>query len=214
MIEAIIFDMDGVLFDTEKFYYDRRKLFLEQKGISIDHISPKDFVGGRLDHVWQKILIDQYDSYDIEALEKEYISYKEAHRAPYEELIFSDVKNVLQAFKDAGIRLALASNTEPGDIHFALSSVGIKDYFPTILSGSSFSEGKPHPAIYLAASQQITVAKEKILVIEDSTKGIAAGKAAGLTVWAIRDKWFGSDQSQADAIIDNLTAIKERVLGE
>ena len=40
MVEAIIFDMDGVLFDTEKYYYDRRASFLAQKGISIDHLPP------------------------------------------------------------------------------------------------------------------------------------------------------------------------------
>ena len=38
MVEAIIFDMDGVLFDTEKYYYDRRANFLAQKGISIAHL--------------------------------------------------------------------------------------------------------------------------------------------------------------------------------
>ena len=48
MIKAVIFDMDGVLFDTEGFYFDRRKIFLEQKGILIDHLAPKDFIGGML----------------------------------------------------------------------------------------------------------------------------------------------------------------------
>ena len=49
MIKAIIFDMDGVLFNTENFYFDRRDAFLGSKGISIKHLPPKFFVGGRMD---------------------------------------------------------------------------------------------------------------------------------------------------------------------
>ena len=53
MVEAIIFDMDGVLFDTEKYYYDRRASFLAQKGISIDHLPPSFFIGGNTKQVWE-----------------------------------------------------------------------------------------------------------------------------------------------------------------
>ena len=48
MIKAIIFDMDGVLFNTENLYFDRREAFLGSKGISIKHLPPKFFVGGRM----------------------------------------------------------------------------------------------------------------------------------------------------------------------
>lgn len=74
--KAIIFDMDGVLFDTEKFYYDRRKEFLDQKGISITHLPPTFFIGGNMQQVWQHILRDDYDKWDIDTLQKEYIDYK------------------------------------------------------------------------------------------------------------------------------------------
>ena len=54
MIKAIIFDMDGVLFNTESFYFKRREAFLASKGISIKHLPPKFFVGGRIDQFWEK----------------------------------------------------------------------------------------------------------------------------------------------------------------
>lgn len=48
MIKGIIFDMDGVLFDTEPFYLRRREDFFKTKGIPIDHLNSKDFIGGNL----------------------------------------------------------------------------------------------------------------------------------------------------------------------
>ena len=66
MVEAIIFDMDGVLFDTEKYYYDRRASFLAQKGISIDHLPPSFFIGGNTKQVWENILRDDYDNWDVQ----------------------------------------------------------------------------------------------------------------------------------------------------
>lgn len=67
MVEAIIFDMDGVLFDTEKYYYDRRASFLGQKGISIDHLPPSFFIGGNTKQVWENILRDDYDKLGCES---------------------------------------------------------------------------------------------------------------------------------------------------
>ena len=61
-IKAIIFDMDGVLFDTETFYYNRRKTFLKEKGISIDHLPPRFFIGDNTKHIWQAILGDDYEN--------------------------------------------------------------------------------------------------------------------------------------------------------
>ena len=211
MIKAVIFDMDGVLFDTEGFYYRRRETFLKAKGISISHMIPKDFVGGRLDQVWEKILQDRFDTYDVDALENEYIDYKNNHRAPYKEDIFPDVKQVLKSLHDQGIKLALASNSEHKDIAFALSETGISSYFSHVLSGSDFEEGKPNPAIYNAACEMLGVNKSDTFIIEDSQKGIEAGKNANIQVLAIRDRLFDVDQSQADCIFDNLTQILQEL---
>lgn len=204
MIKAIIFDMDGVLFDTETFYFQRRIDFLATKGLSVEHLEPSIFVGGRASQMWKRILADDYENWDVPALEAEYRLYKEERPTPYAERLFPDVRDSLERLKNKGLPLVLASNTDGAEIERALSEAGIATYFDQTFSGMDCQAPKPHPAVYEQAVQALGVDKKDILVFEDSSKGIAAAKAADLAVWAIRDRHYGIDQSQADRLVDSL----------
>lgn len=203
--KAIIFDMDGVLFDTEAFYYKRRELYLAGHGIYIHHIPKSYFIGGNMKQVWYKILGEDYDKWDVPALQAGYLQHKKDHPLPYKDLLFPDVKKTLSSLKAKGYKLGLASSSMKADILRALKENDLTAYFEVALSGEEFAETKPHPEIYQTACAQLGVSPEETLVIEDSEKGIAAGKAAGATVWGIRDHRFGLDQSQADRLVESLT---------
>ena len=207
MVEAIIFDMDGVLFDTEKYYYDRRASFLSQKGISIDHLAPSFFIGGNTKRVWENILRDDYDKWGVSTLQEEYNAYKENHPLPYKKLIFPDVLKVLNEVKSRGLKIGLASSSVKADILRALEENHLQGFFDVVLSGEEFKESKPNPEIYLTALKQLGVEANKALIIEDSEKGIAAGVVAGVEVWAIKDNRFGMDQSAAKGLLDSLTDV-------
>lgn len=208
--KAIIFDMDGVLFDTESFYYRRREVFLNDRGISIKHLPPSFFIGGNMKQVWQHILRDDYDKWDVDKLQKDYTAYKDKHPLPYPSLVFDDTVSVIEALDKKGIALGLASSSTKSDILKALDSMNIRSYFKVILSGEEFVESKPDPTIYEEAARQIGCPKEDILVVEDSEKGIAAGVAAGLTTWAVKDTRFGMAQSQAAGFIQRLSDLLEK----
>ncbi|MCJ1978302.1 HAD family hydrolase [Lactococcus paracarnosus] len=205
--KVIIFDMDGVLVDTENYYYTRRKTFLTRKGISIDHLSPLVFIGGNMKQVWHMILGDDYEKWDVPALEAEYLDYKLANRIPYETLVFSDAKASILSLIEKGYLLGLASSTAKIEILRALEVTQLMPYFDVILSGESFKESKPNPEIYEVAMKTLSVLPEETLIIEDSQKGIAAGVASGATVWGIKDYRFGLDQNSANRLFDTLTQI-------
>lgn len=209
--KAIIFDMDGVLFDTESFYYRRREVFLDQKGISIKHLPPSFFIGGNMKQIWRAILREEYENWDILRLQEEYLEYKRQHPLPYKELIFTDVKNVLLELKKKNIKLALASNSTKEDILRALSETQLMDYFDMIMSGQEVKESKPSPDVYLKVMEELGVKSTETLIIEDSEKGIQAGVSSKADVWAIRDKWFGMDQSKATQLIDSLADISLKI---
>ncbi|MTB63678.1 HAD-IA family hydrolase [Streptococcus sp. zg-86] len=209
--KGIIFDMDGVLFQTEHFYYQRRADFLATKGLSVAHLDPAIFVGGRVNQVWKLVLQDDDDKWDIQALEEEYRQYKEGRPTPYGDSLFPDVSKVLSYLREQKIELALASNTNRREIERALTEAGIYSYFSYIFSGIECRACKPDPEVYEKACAALGFAKSEILVIEDSPKGIEAGKAAGLTVWAIRDKEFDLDQSQADDFLDSLSDLYDKL---
>ncbi|MBY5033542.1 HAD family phosphatase [Streptococcus gallolyticus] len=209
--KGIIFDMDGVLFDTETFYYQRRKDFLASKGISIEHLAPSTFVGGRASQVWELILREDIVNWDIDQLSQEYAAYKEEHPAPYKELVFPDTKKSLQTLVDMGLELVIGSNTDKSDVQKAIEDAEIAPYFKKVFSGTDCIACKPHPAVYQKAQAYLGYPAEEVLVIEDSTKGIQAAVSAGLEIWAIEDKQMGLDQSQADRLFSSLSEVVEEI---
>lgn len=208
--KGIIFDMDGVLFQTERFYYQRRADFLATKGLSISHLNPAIFVGGRVEQVWDLIL--QGDtSWDVSRLEAEYRTYKNERPTPYKDCLFPKVAEVLDTLKKKGITLALASNTDRKEVERALIETGIQSYFSFVVSATECRAPKPDPAVYEQTLSMMALPASDVLVIEDSPKGIEAAKAADMTVWAIRDKEIGLDQSQADDFLEQLAELPEKL---
>ncbi|MEY8537930.1 HAD family phosphatase [Lactococcus muris] len=209
--KAVIFDMDGVLVDTEQFYAQRREEFFSSHNIPIHHMRHSDFIGGNMREIWPQILGIDFDHEKAEALQTAYLEFKDRTPLPYKELLFPDVKDVLDSLRADNFKIGLASSSAMQDIEEMLDIHGLRSYFESILSGNDLKATKPHPEIYQLSMKALNVKPEETLIIEDSEKGITAGKAAGAIVWAIEDMRFGMDQSAADAWFPNLTSVKKEL---
>jgi HAD superfamily hydrolase (TIGR01509 family) len=83
-------------------------------------------------------------------------------------------------------RIACASGADRAKVELQLARTGLLALFDgRIFSGHEMPATKPAPDVYLAAARQLGCAPARCLVIEDTTVGVAAGHAAGATVWAL-----------------------------
>ena len=82
------------------------------------------------------------------------------------------------------------------------------------VNGNSVSEGKPHPAPYLAGAAMLGLSAEDCVVFEDSGSGVKAGRAAGSTVIATMFAHESQDLSAADYIVEDLSALRATAEGQ
>ena len=91
------------------------------------------------------------------------------------------------------------------------SQTGLLDFFNDIVTLEDVKQSKPSPEGYLLAAKKLNVSPEKCLVIEDSPRGMVAGKTAGMTVWAVpTDQTRELDLSSADEVFEDLDCVLGR----
>ncbi|KUI99157.1 hexitol phosphatase HxpB [Vibrio sp. MEBiC08052] len=184
---AVIFDMDGVLIDSEPFWRQAQIETLATYGAEITVEACIQYtMGKRLDaiaSIWCQRCQLEVDPAILaqEIIQKLIIQVREHGRS------LPGVHQLLNALKQAGYRIGLATSSGPEIIEAVLQRLEIKDYFNQICSADHEAYGKPHPAVYLSAAQKLEVTPEKCLVIEDSVTGMIAAKAASMTTFVVND---------------------------
>lgn len=211
MIEkkAVIFDMDGVIIDSEPIHSRVKMDTFAHFGLPF---AEEDLVHymGRTSRVIFEDTLRKFGRTDITAADM--AAYKHDH---YLEVLESgEIEPVtgsvefIQRLHAAGIPLALATSSNVRAMNAVLDSFGIRKYFTSILSGGELPESKPHPAIYLISAERLGVKPEDCMVVEDTTNGIRAAKAAGMYCVAYRNPNSGEqDLSLADEIVDDFSKI-------
>lgn len=206
MIEAIIFDMDGLLIDSEPVWDEARRIMAVGVGIEWNKDDHKAVMGVST-HEWVSYMIERL-SLDMPAKE-------------VEETIISTMRNLYSqripylpgaveavALANNNLPTGLASGSPQSLIDTVTSDSSLLGKFGVILSGDQFSEGKPSPEIYLAAAKGLGIDPSKCVCLEDSGNGILAGKNAGMKVIAVPDRRFMPSEDKlkrADVVLASLT---------
>lgn len=212
MIKAILFDMDGVLIDSEYYYHFGTYKWMKRLGFKGDHQELNKLIGTTMATTYD-MLYDMFDGkYTKEELAKINEKYfGEEDPLDCKKIMFANVKECLVSFRQMGLKLALCSASPMNTIMDNLRQMEIENLFDCIVSGDDFERSKPDPMIYLYAMDKLHVTSEECIVYEDSTIGIAAGKASKAFCIARKDDRFGQDQSQADMLINDINELLDYV---
>jgi len=122
------------------------------------------------------------------------------------------IDGVLDLIKDYyyhGLTLVLASSASMVNIDRIFERFDLDQYFKAKISGADLKASKPHPEIFIKAASLAREPKSKCMVIEDSTNGIAAAKAAGIYCVGFKSpNSTNQDYTKADFVIEDFQEIK------
>ena len=209
MINAALFDMDGVLAFTEVFYTNRRLAYLADLCIVFDEVP--DWTGANDNEVWETSVPEPERR---ERLRAGYKVYADEHPIPWRELANNQAHLTLSLLSGMGVKVGICSSSWRVLIEEMVDQLELRDFVDFTISGAECLEYKPEPDIYLTAMERLDVRPDQTVIVEDSPIGIKAGKAAGAFVCALRQPVGVSlEQGAADLIIDELVEVVELVRG-
>jgi len=193
VFDLVIFDLDGVLVDSERLSCGCLQALLAESGIALT-----------LDEIYARFLGRGFEVVAEQYRQTGGTSIPDGFRARFEAAVSAAFTAELQAMP--GIHDLLTSLPMPyclasssGRVRIALSLklAGLTDRFDgRVFAAEQVARGKPAPDLFLHAAQAMGAAPGRCLVIEDSDPGIAAGRAAGMTVWGFTG---GSHLTTSDA---------------
>jgi HAD superfamily hydrolase (TIGR01509 family) len=121
----------------------------------------------------------RFTAAEVDAISrKKETSYQEAFR-PYLQLI-AGLPDLLKKADEEGIKMAIGSAAIPFNIDFVLDNLGIRHYFPVVVSADDVAISKPHPETFLKAAVGMKVSAGDCVVFEDAPKGVEAALNAGM----------------------------------
>lgn len=205
MIEAAVFDLDGVLVDTEPVWEEVRRAYVAEAGGTWLPDSQRRLMGMSTAEWAGYLSVDLGVGRPVERVADEVVRRMAARYRDSLPLIPGAVEAVRRLA--TRFRLGLASSSPRLLIEQVLDSAGLADAFAVTLSTEEVASGKPAPDVYLAAARGLDAPAGRCAAIEDSSNGLRAAAAAGMAVVAVPQPSYppaADALALSDLVIDRL----------
>lgn len=210
MVEAILWDNDGVLVDTERLFFESTRRTLATIGIPL---TQEQFL--------ELSMRQGRSAFDL-AMEKGWSKEQVTDLKRERDLLYSELlrkqtrvlPGVAETLKSLQGRMRMAVVTSSQRQHFDVmhADIGLTGYFEFVLAREDCGQTKPNPEPYLRALERLGIRAEACVAVEDSERGLAAARAAGLRCLVIPNEITrGCAFQGATAILPGAAAILEAV---
>ena len=204
MINAIIFDFDGVLADSEHINIEVGVRVFREIGHELNDEERK-YIAGKHSKDTVPYLIK------LRGINIEEEVIVERYQELYNEfwgkgiLAMPAIKETLHSLKKKGIVLAIATNNRKARVDIFIDRFELENLFSMVVGNEGISKRKPDPEVYLKAVEKLGLSSDVILAVEDSNVGLRAAKAAGLRCAVIPNEYtVEHDFSSADFVLKSL----------
>jgi len=215
VIEAVVFDLDGVIVDSEQVWDAAREALARERGGRWHENAQRDMMG--MSSVeWSRYM------HDVIGLEDppEEISAEVVRRL---EAIYREELPLIEGAPEAVARLAerwplgVASSSNRQIIDLVLDLADLDRFFRATVSSEEVPRGKPAPDVYLEAARRLGADPRKCAAVEDSHNGILSARAAGMRVVAIPNTRYPPGEealAAADVVIRSITELTPEIVEE
>jgi HAD superfamily hydrolase (TIGR01509 family) len=213
VIEAIVFDLDGVLIQSEEVWDEVREAYVRERGGRYDDEVQRAMMGMSSPE-WSRYLHevagvpDEAEEINAEVVRRMLAAYR---------VHLPLIDGAVDAVRRLSTRypLGLASSSNRALIDAVLELAGLTPYFAVTVSSEEVARGKPAPDVYLEAVRRLDAEPSACVAVEDSHGGIRAAKAAGMRVIVFPNPSYPPDAASlelADVIVHSLDELRPELL--
>lgn len=214
MLEAVVFDMDGVLIDSEYTFLESKTEILQEAGHPMDISYQYQFMGTTFDYMWRQMKEEL-------GLPLEIADYIQLMNDKRQQMMTRDgirpIKGVVsfiqQLSQQTTLRLAVASSSPRMEILHAVEALGLSGCFQVLVSGEEVQHSKPAPDVFLEAAKRLAVNPVNCIAFEDTKNGSRSAAAAGMVCIGFENPDYPpQDLSSAQTVITDFSSIDETFL--